>query len=161
MNEPNLQSVLESLCDAESPTKADLEYLLAQNDRDAAGQLVRTADEIRSRNVGSDIVLRGIVEFSNVCENTCAYCGLNKYNVNLPRYRMTREHILESVNDIAELLDARQSTISQHLALLRKDGFVQARREGQTQFYSLKGDDARSVIETLHSLYCVANPRKK
>jgi DNA-binding transcriptional ArsR family regulator len=66
-----------------------------------------------------------------------------------------------SVNDIAELLDARQSTISQHLALLRKDGFVQARRDGQTQFYSLKGDDARSVIETLHTLYCVANPRKK
>jgi DNA-binding transcriptional ArsR family regulator len=66
-----------------------------------------------------------------------------------------------SVNDIAELLDARQSTISQHLALLRKDGFVKARREGQTQFYSLQGDDARSVIETLHTLYCVAKPRKK
>jgi len=102
MNERNLQSVLESLCDGESPTKADLEYLLAQNDRDSARQLVRTADEMRSRNVGSDIVLRGIVEFSNVCENTCAYCGLNKYNTNLPRYRMTREQILESVNDIAE-----------------------------------------------------------
>ena len=66
-----------------------------------------------------------------------------------------------SVNDIADLLDARQSTISQHLALLRKDGFVKARREGQTQFYSLQGDDARSVIETLHTLYCVAKPRKK
>jgi DNA-binding transcriptional ArsR family regulator len=66
-----------------------------------------------------------------------------------------------SVNDIAELLDARQSTISQHLALLRKDGFVKARREGQTRFYSLQGDDARSVIETLHTLYCVAKPRKK
>ena len=65
-----------------------------------------------------------------------------------------------SVSDIAELLDARQSTISQHLALLRKDGFVQARREGQTQFYSLKGDDARSVIETLHALYCVPASRK-
>lgn len=66
-----------------------------------------------------------------------------------------------SVGEIAELLDARQSTISQHLALLRKDGFVKARREGQTQFYSLKGVDARSVIETLHTLYCVADPRKK
>ena len=66
-----------------------------------------------------------------------------------------------SVNEVADLLGARQSTVSQHLALLRKDGFVQARREGQTQFYSLKGDDARSVIETLHTLYCVAKPRKK
>jgi DNA-binding transcriptional ArsR family regulator len=66
-----------------------------------------------------------------------------------------------SVNEVADLLGARQSTISQHLALLRKDGFVQARRDGQTQFYSLKGDDARLVIETLHTLYCVAKPRKK
>ena len=65
-----------------------------------------------------------------------------------------------SVNDIAELLGTRQSTISQHLALLRRDGFVQARRDGQTQFYSLKGDDARSVIETLHTLYCVPASRK-
>lgn len=66
-----------------------------------------------------------------------------------------------SVNEIAELLGARQSTISQHLALLRKDGFVEARREGQTQFYALKGDDARSVIETLYALYCVPASRKK
>ena len=66
-----------------------------------------------------------------------------------------------SVNEIAELLGARQSTISQHLALLRKDGFVAARREGQTQFYALKGDDARSVIETLYTLYCVPASRKK
>lgn len=61
-----------------------------------------------------------------------------------------------TVNDLAERLDARQSTISQHLALLRKDGFVQARRDGQAQFYSLAGDEARSVLETLYSLYCEA-----
>jgi DNA-binding transcriptional ArsR family regulator len=66
-----------------------------------------------------------------------------------------------SVKELADLLDARQSTISQHLALLRKDGYVQARRDGQTQFYSLTGDDARSVLETLHTLYCVSTPRKK
>lgn len=64
-----------------------------------------------------------------------------------------------SVSELAALVDARQSTISQHLALLRKDGFVQARREGQTQFYSLTGDEARSILETLHALYCM--PIKK
>jgi DNA-binding transcriptional ArsR family regulator len=59
-----------------------------------------------------------------------------------------------TVNELADLLDTRQSTISQHLALLRKDGFVTPRREGQTQFYSLAGDEARSILETLYSLYC-------
>jgi len=59
-----------------------------------------------------------------------------------------------TVNDLAERLDARQSTISQHLALLRKDGFVQPRRDGQAQYYSLAGNEARSILETLYSLYC-------
>ena len=59
-----------------------------------------------------------------------------------------------TVNDLADLLDTRQSTISQHLALLRRDGFVQARRDGQAQYYSLAGDEARSILETLYSLYC-------
>jgi DNA-binding transcriptional ArsR family regulator len=59
-----------------------------------------------------------------------------------------------TVNDLAELLDTRQSTISQHLALLRKDGFVTPRRDGQAQYYSLAGDEARSILETLYSLYC-------
>lgn len=59
-----------------------------------------------------------------------------------------------TVNDLAKLLDTRQSTISQHLALLRRDGLVQPRREGQAQYYSLAGDEARSILETLYSLYC-------
>jgi DNA-binding transcriptional ArsR family regulator len=59
-----------------------------------------------------------------------------------------------SVNELAESLNAPQSTISQHLSLLRREGLVQARRDGQTQFYSLAGDDARAILETLQSLYC-------
>ena len=59
-----------------------------------------------------------------------------------------------SVNELALDLGVRQSTISQHLALLRRDGFVTARREGQMQLYSLAGDEARAILETLQSLYC-------
>lgn len=59
-----------------------------------------------------------------------------------------------TVNELAELLDTRQSTVSQHLALLRKDGFVESRRMGQSQYYSLAGAEARRVLEALHALYC-------
>ena len=59
-----------------------------------------------------------------------------------------------SVNELSGLLTAPQSTISQHLALLRREGLVRARRDGQTQFYSLVGDEARAILETLQSLYC-------
>lgn len=63
-----------------------------------------------------------------------------------------------SVTALAEALDTRQSTVSQHLALLRREGFVESRREGQTQYYSLAAEEARALLETLYSLYC--SPRK-
>ena len=59
-----------------------------------------------------------------------------------------------SVNDLTALLDAPQSTISQHLGVLRREGLVRTRREAQTLYYSLAGDEARAILETLQSLYC-------
>ena len=83
-----------------------------------------------------------------------------------------------TVNELAELLDTRQSTVSQHLALLlilfvdgdqvvrvgqpedrRQTDDLQPRRDGQTQYYSLAGDEARSILETLYTLYC--DPARK
>ncbi|HSG89639.1 MAG TPA: metalloregulator ArsR/SmtB family transcription factor, partial [Pseudomonadales bacterium] len=59
-----------------------------------------------------------------------------------------------SVGELAELLGTRPSTVSQHLALLRREGLVTSRREAQTLYYSLAGDEARAVLETLNALYC-------
>ena len=59
-----------------------------------------------------------------------------------------------SVNDLATTLEMRASSISQQLALLRKDGLVKTRREGQTIYYSLEGEEAKNIIKTLYDLYC-------
>lgn len=59
-----------------------------------------------------------------------------------------------SVGELAELLKIRDSTVSQHLALLRKDGLVDARRDGQTVWYSIGSQPARRVVETLYGIYC-------
>ncbi|MBN9558605.1 MAG: helix-turn-helix transcriptional regulator [Alphaproteobacteria bacterium] len=59
-----------------------------------------------------------------------------------------------SVRDLANFLNLRDSTVSQHLALLRKDGFVSTRREGQTIWYALASEPARRLIETLYDIYC-------
>ncbi|ANO50534.1 transcriptional regulator [Woeseia oceani] len=66
-----------------------------------------------------------------------------------------------SVGELAEALEVRPSTVSQHLALLRKDGFVNPRRDAQTLYYSLAGDEARAVLNTLHSLYCEPQPAEQ
>ena len=59
-----------------------------------------------------------------------------------------------SVGDLAEALDLRQATVSQQLALLRKDGLVAPRRDGQTVYYALAGDAARRVLDVLYELFC-------
>lgn len=60
----------------------------------------------------------------------------------------------KSVGALAESLRLSQSNVSQQLAVLRKDGVVQTRRDGQTIYYALKGDEARRVLEVLHGIYC-------
>jgi len=59
-----------------------------------------------------------------------------------------------SVGELAALLKIRDSTVSQHLALLRKDGIVTARRDGQTVWYSIGSAQAREVVRTLYRVYC-------
>src|SRR4051812_33177513 len=63
-----------------------------------------------------------------------------------------------SVGDLAAFLGARDSTVSQHLALLRKDGLVQARREAQTIYYAIASVSAQRVLETLFAIYCSPAP---
>ena len=63
-----------------------------------------------------------------------------------------------SVGELAERLDLRASTVSQHLALLRKDGLVSTRREGQTIWYAIASEPARQLVETLYRIYCAPVP---
>jgi len=59
-----------------------------------------------------------------------------------------------SVGELAAFLGLRDSTVSQHLALLRKDSLVAARRDGQTIYYSIASDPAREVLKALYQVYC-------
>lgn len=59
-----------------------------------------------------------------------------------------------SVTALNEKLPLSQSALSQHLAVLRKDGLVKTRRESQTIFYSLGDERVKTLIQTLHELFC-------
>lgn len=63
-----------------------------------------------------------------------------------------------SVGQMENIVQLSQSALSQHLARLRHDGLVATRRDAQTIYYSLKGDDARTIIHTLHDIYCPDMP---
>ncbi len=59
-----------------------------------------------------------------------------------------------SVGELAEILDVRLPAMSQQLTLLRLEGFVSTRREGQTIYYSLAREDVKSLIKFLYKTYC-------
>jgi DNA-binding transcriptional ArsR family regulator len=59
-----------------------------------------------------------------------------------------------SVSQLNERIDLSQSALSQHLALLRRDGLVRTRRSSQTIFYSLEQGPAMQLVELLHDIYC-------
>jgi len=66
-----------------------------------------------------------------------------------------------SVGDLAGFLGLRDSTVSQHLALLRRDGLVAARRDAQTIYYSIASDPAREILTTLYRVYCAPTQGKR
>ncbi len=59
-----------------------------------------------------------------------------------------------SVSELMEHSTLSQSALSQHLAKLRSVGLVTTRREGQSIFYSIDSEDARSLLERLYEIYC-------
>ena len=65
-----------------------------------------------------------------------------------------------AVGDIQSGVSLSQSALSQHLALLRTEGIVATRREGQAIFYRLDDPAAMRVIETLAELFCPPEMRK-
>lgn len=58
-----------------------------------------------------------------------------------------------SVSELNSRLALSQSALSQHLAILRREGLVNTRRSSQTIYYSLQGNEARIVVDTLATLY--------
>jgi DNA-binding transcriptional ArsR family regulator len=62
----------------------------------------------------------------------------------------------KSVGELEAIIGLSQSALSQHLARLRRDQIVKTRRVAQTIYYSLAGEEASAVIETLYSIYCNA-----
>lgn len=60
----------------------------------------------------------------------------------------------KSVGELENIVGLSQSALSQHLARLRKDGLVETRREAQTIYYSVKGQEVMAILKCLHQIYC-------
>jgi biotin synthase len=94
--------ILNKVYTAYLPEVEDIIFLLSLKSEEEIVELFNFADKVRKENLGDGILLRGIVEFSNYCRNTCFYCGLNKNNSRIKRYRLSKQEVLDSVDQIAK-----------------------------------------------------------
>ena len=78
-------------------TRSDILHWLREPDAERLRGLYRRADRVRRENVGDEVHLRGLIEFSNHCVRQCAYCGIRLGNQQLQRYRMNAVEIMACV----------------------------------------------------------------
>ena len=60
-------------------------------DEELAHQLARECTE---KYYGRGVYTRGLIEFTNYCKNNCHYCGIQRGNQEVERYRLSKEEIL-------------------------------------------------------------------
>lgn len=59
-----------------------------------------------------------------------------------------------TVGALASAVGLSQSALSQHLSLMRAEGLVRFRREGQALHYAIADPVAERLLATLREIYC-------
>jgi len=96
------------------------------------------------------------LDFGQMQDNAGKACGLLKAMANEARL-MVLCHLIErerSVSELQEVVGLSQSAMSQHLAVLRDQGIVATRRDGQSVYYRVAEGPAMSLMEALHHEFC-------
>jgi len=76
-------------------SKSDIVRLLKSNDEETI-ELLKHSSEITHNSVGNKVYFRGLIEFSNICDKDCYYCGIRKSNKKFKRYNLSDLVILKA-----------------------------------------------------------------
>lgn len=94
-NQTKIEALIEQLAATSNLSIAQLMEILAADEN----YLFFKANEIRKKYCGEEVQLRAIIEFSNFCRCNCLYCGLQRQNQVIPRYRMIPDEIIEKARE--------------------------------------------------------------
>lgn len=83
----------------QNASKTELIQYIRAGAEEPQEELLLTADALRRRYYGTSVFFRGLVEFSNYCKNDCYYCGLQRSNRQLHRYRLSPDEIIACCRD--------------------------------------------------------------
>ncbi len=91
----NLATIIEHLYKGIPVYRHELSALLSCDDPNVLELLMYRADMVRQEHYGTDVYIRGLIEFTNYCKNNCYYCGIRRDNKETLRYRLSNEDILD------------------------------------------------------------------
>jgi len=78
------------------PAKESLIKLLKLDGQTAPDVLYKASYQVKEKYVSKKVFFRGLIEYSNICEKNCYYCGVRKENRKARRYQMTDEETVEA-----------------------------------------------------------------
>ncbi|WP_319406518.1 [FeFe] hydrogenase H-cluster radical SAM maturase HydE [uncultured Desulfosarcina sp.] len=79
-----------------------IQSLLEMTNRDEIDALSREARWMTLLHCGCTVYFRGIIEFSNICNCDCQYCGIRRSNGDVARYQLTQGEILRQARWCAD-----------------------------------------------------------
>lgn len=89
-----MRELIDKLQENKALSKQEWNVLIEGRSPELAEYLFRQARSVRHIYYGHDVYVRGLIEFTNYCRNDCLYCGIRKSNLNVSRYRLSKEEIL-------------------------------------------------------------------
>jgi len=75
--------------------RSTLLRILSDDSPDLRALLLNQAEACRLATIGNKVYPRALIEFSNQCALNCFYCGLRRGNLNLLRYHLSIDEIVE------------------------------------------------------------------
>ena len=95
----NTTLLIEQLQENQVLSREEYTFLIENCTKKDRELLADKAREVRESYYGKDVYIRGLIEFTNYCKNNCYYCGIRCENSHAKRYRLTKEEILECVEE--------------------------------------------------------------
>lgn len=89
-----LQTLVDKLEAQNSLNREEWIQLIEGRTPKLAQYIFEKARKIRQAYYGTDVYIRGLIEFTNYCKNDCYYCGIRRSNSRAHRYRLSEEQIL-------------------------------------------------------------------